>query len=126
MPKKVLPALEAEGIVLLDEGLRGSITLRNYRAPGRVHSYKSSLFAGSLVITEMRFAGFAFSKALIDIPLHDDRLRALEVSAPNDGLLSIGFDASVFDLQRSGTVECRYHTEHAVDFLERVASNERG
>ena len=125
VPKKALPALESEGIVLLDEGLRGSITLRNFRAPGRIHSLKKSILVGSLVITGQRFAGFAFSKPLINIPLHDDRLRALELSVPSDGLLRIVFDASVFDLQQSGTVKCRYHTGHALEFLEHVASNVR-
>ena len=126
VPKQTLPVLESEGIVLLDEGLRGSITLRNYRAPGRTHNFKNSIFAGSLVITEQRFAGFAFSKPLMNIPLHDDRLSALELSVPRDGLLCVGFDAAVFDIQRSGSVECRFHTENAMSFLERVTSSVRG
>ena len=49
VPKQALPVLEAEGIVLLDEGLRGSVTLRKYRAPGRYHSFKKSI----LVVTIM-------------------------------------------------------------------------
>jgi hypothetical protein len=112
--------LESEGIVLLEEGLRGSVTLRNYRAPGRYHSTKGSIFAGSLVLTEQRFAAFAFSKPLINIPLHDDRLRALEISVPRDGLLEIEFDPSVFDLQASGSVRLRYRTANALIYLERV------
>ena len=120
VPRKALPALQSEGIVLLEEGLRGSVALRNYRAPGRYHSSKSSIFAGSLVLTEQRFAAFAFSKPLINIPLHDDRLRALEISVPRDGLLEIEFDPSVFDLQASGSVRLRYRTANALIYLERV------
>jgi hypothetical protein len=120
VPGKARPALESEGIVLLEEGLRGSVTLRNYRAPGRYHSTKGSIFAGSLVLTEQRFAAFAFSKPLINIPLHDDRLRALEISVPHDGLLEIEFDPSVFDLQASGSVRLRYRTANALIYLERV------
>jgi hypothetical protein len=122
LPKQALPALESEGIVLLEEGLRGSVTLRNYRAPGRFHGYKKSIFAGSLVLTEQRFAGFAFSKPVINIPLHDDRLHALEMSVPRDRILEIRFDPAVFDLQRSGSVECRFHTENALNYLERIGS----
>jgi hypothetical protein len=120
VPREALPALQAEGIVLLEEGLRGSVTLRKYRAPGRFHSYKSSILAGSLALTEQRFAAFAFSKPLINIPLHDDRLHALEMSVPRDGVLEITFDPSVFDLQASGSVEYRYHTVNALTYLERV------
>ena len=126
VPKQAMPILEREGIVLLDEGLRGSVTLRNFRAPGRIHSYKTSVFAGSLVFTGQRFAGYAFSKPLINIPLHDDRLRALELSVPRAGVLEIRFDAAVFDYQQSGTVRCTYHTERASDFLDCVASSVRG
>jgi hypothetical protein len=126
VPKRALPALESEGIVLLDEGLRGSVTLRNYRAPGRFHSYKSSVFAGSLVLTEQRFAGFAFSKPVINVALHDDRLRALEMSVPRDGVFHIGFDPAVFDLQRSGSVECRFHTGNALRYLEHLGSISSG
>jgi len=126
VPKQVLPVLESEGIVLRDEGLRGSVTLRNFRAPGRIHNYKNTIFAGSLVVTEQRFAGFAFSKPLINVPLHDDRLRALELSVPRDGLLCISFDPSVFDIERSGSVECRFRTENAMTFLERIGTKSRG
>jgi hypothetical protein len=122
VPKKALAALESEGIVVLEEGLRGSVTLENYRAPGRFHSSKSSIFAGSLALTEQRFVAFAFSKPLINIPLHDDRLRALKVSVPRDGVLHVSFDPAVFDTQRSGSVECRFHTEYARSFLEHVGS----
>jgi hypothetical protein len=122
LPKKSVAMLESEGIVLLDEGLRASVILRKFRAPGRYHSYKHSLFAGSLVVTGLRFAGFAFSRPLINVPLHDDRLRALDLSVSRDGLLRVSFDAGAFDLQRSGTVECRFHTAKAELFLDHVAS----
>ena len=39
VPREALSVLESEGIVVLEEGLRGSVTLRNFRAPGRYHSY---------------------------------------------------------------------------------------
>ena len=122
VPQKALPALESEGIVLLDEGLRASVKFKNFRAPGRYHSSKSSIFAGSLVLTEQRFAGFAFSKPVINVGLHDDRLRALEISVPSDDVLSVRFDPSVFDLQSSGSVEFRFRTARAPSFLEHIGA----
>ena len=123
LPRQTLPALESEGIVLLEEGLRASVKFRNFRAPGRFHTYKSSIFAGSLVLTEQRFAGFAFSKPVINVGLHDDRLRALEISVPRDGVLSVHFDPAVFDIQSSGSVEFRFRTKKASLFLERLGSD---
>ena len=120
VPRNALPALQAEGIVLLEEGLCGSVMLKNFRAPGRYHHYKGSFFAGSLVLTEQRFAAFDFSKPLVNIPLHDDRLRALEISVPREGVLEVQFDPSVFDLQASGSVRVRYSTDTALTYLERL------
>jgi hypothetical protein len=123
VPGKTLPALEAEGVVLLDEGLRASVTLRDYRAPGRFHGRKRSIFAGSLVLTGQRFAAFAFSKPLFNVPLHDGRFRALEMWVPRDDVLHVGFDPADFDTRTSGSVECRFHTENARSYLERIASD---
>ena len=125
VPKTALPAPESEGILLLDEGLRASVTFRNFRAPGRFHTSKRSGFAGSLVLTEQRFAGFAFSKPIINVGLHDDRLRALEISVPRDGVLGVHFDPSVFDLQSSGSVEFRFRTDSALNFHQRLGSDAR-
>ena len=36
--------------------------------------------------------------------------------------MKIKFDPSVFDLQASGSVECRYHTANALIYLARVKS----
>jgi hypothetical protein len=44
MPKKYAPTLRGEGIVLLDEGIGGSITLKNFKGPGRRHSWKRNRF----------------------------------------------------------------------------------
>lgn len=126
LPKEAASRLQTEGVVLLDEGLRASVILRKFRAPGRYHSYKASLFAGSLVITEVRFAAFAFSRPLVNVGLHDDHLRALDLAVPRTGLLSIRFDAGAFDTQSSGSVECRYHTDKARLFVERLESTRIG
>lgn len=45
------PVLAAEGIVLEDEGVSGSVTFRDFRAPGRRYSLRKSWFLGSLVVT---------------------------------------------------------------------------
>lgn len=125
VPKAARSALEGEGVVLLDEGLRGSVTLESFRAPGRYHSSKGSVFAGSLVLTRARFAAFAFSRPIVNVPLADDRLEALQVSAPEPGLLRIELDVSRFHDGWSGTVTCRFRTAHAEEIVERLAKDGR-
>ncbi|TDI37858.1 MAG: hypothetical protein E2P02_21905 [Acidobacteria bacterium] len=74
LPKAMRPILESEGIVLFDEGLGGTITLRNYRSPTRRSGYRCSWFTGSLVVTGLRFAAFSISRPLINVPLDVARL----------------------------------------------------
>lgn len=122
LPTAMAPILRSEGIVLLDEGVKGSVTLRKFRAPGRFHSYKNSRFAGSVVFTELRFAAFAFSRPIINVPVNDDRLNLLDLSVPKEGVLRIKFDAGAFHQGWQGSVECRFATPSARLFLERLKS----
>ncbi|MBT3376599.1 MAG: hypothetical protein HN742_01665 [Lentisphaerae bacterium] len=120
LPTKMIPILEREGIVVSDEGIRGTITLRKFRAPGRYHWYKKAGFAGSVVVTEARFAAFSFSRPVINVPLSDERLSQLDISVPSEGVLHVSFDAAAFHDDWSGSVECRFRTPHAQTFLEKV------
>jgi hypothetical protein len=118
----VLPALEQEGIVLLDEGIGGSVTFRNFRSPGRRSSWRRNWFTGSLVLTGGRFAAFAFSKPIINVPLGDDRLGQLQCSVEGETTLCVEFDAAAFHEDWSGSLECRFSTPQARLFLEQLSS----
>lgn len=122
LPKKARPHIESEGIVLLDEGLRGLAVLRNFRAPGRRHSYRASWFVGSIVMTGSRFAAFTLWRPIINVPVHDDRLSLLRLSLRRENYLSVAFDAAAFHSDWSGSVEFRFHTALAREIIERVAS----
>jgi hypothetical protein len=119
LPKGARPAIDAEGIVLVDEGIGGWVKLRRFRAPGRYHSSRSSWFTGSLVITGLRFAAFAFSRPIINVPLAGERLGDLEITASDDRLV-VRFEASQFNPQHSGSVEYRFRTDLARSFAEHV------
>ncbi len=123
-PKAMAPILESEGIVLQDQGVSGSVTLRKFRAPGRIHSYKKSGLVGSLVITELRFAAFAFSKPLVNLPLADEKLALLDLSVPKRNQLLVKFNAGDFHEGWKGAVEYRFSTELADLFLERLKLRE--
>ena len=120
IPKAMLPILQQEGIVLLDEGIGGTIIFRNFRAPGRRSAYRRNWFTGSLVLTGLRFAGFQFSKPIINVPLEDRWLNELDCSLRDETTLCVGFDSSVFHEDWSGAIEVRFTTEYARLFLERL------
>jgi len=123
LPRPMVPVLEREGIVLRDEGIGGSITFRKFRAPGRRSRYRRNWFSGSLVVTELRFAAFAYSKPLINLPVEPAQLSKLEGSLEKDGaVLCVAFEASVFQDDASGRVECRFRTPRARSYLEKIRS----
>jgi len=123
IPKKILPDVEREGIVLMDEGLGGTIILRNFRSPGRISGYSRNWFSGSLAITEKRFWGFTATRPIISVPLDHDKFDQLEISIRDGNVLSVRFDVSHFHEGWRGTTECRFRTEKALLFMERLRRN---
>ena len=119
-PKAIIPILESEGIVLEDQGVSGSVTFRKFRAPGRIYYYRKSSLVGSLVITKLRFAAFSFSKPLVNLPLEREKLGLLELSVPKRNQLLVKFNAGDFHKGWKGTVACRFSTELAGMFLEKL------
>jgi hypothetical protein len=124
LPKAMAPIIEREGVLLEDQGLSGTVTFRKFRSPGRIYTYKKTALVGSIVITNLRFAVFAFSKSLINLPLKKDRLDRLELSVPKRNQLLVKFNAEDFHEDWKGTIECRFTTELAVMFLEKLKSAE--
>jgi hypothetical protein len=119
VPQKYAPALRKEGIVLIDEGIRGSVTYRRFKAPRRRYSWKKSWFTGCLVLTEQTFAAFAMTRPLIYLRRADRRLSKLRCSVEEDTLI-VAYDASLFNESWSGTVECRFRTAKAQVILEQL------
>ncbi len=120
LPKKMRPILESEGIVLFDEGVGGTVTLRNYRSRTRISGYRCSWFTGSIVITGIRFAAFSISRPLINVPLDIERLRLLDCSIEKGTKLKVAYDAADFDDNTTRKVELRFKTAKARFFLERI------
>ena len=120
MPTEYASTLRGEGIILIDEGIAGSITLKQFKAPGRRHSWKRSWFTGCLVLTEHTFAAFALVRPLVFIPLADKRLSELRCSVEEGVTLLVTYDASLFNEKWSGIVECRFKTAKAPLLLEQL------
>jgi len=120
IPGKVLPLLEQEGIILRDEGIGGSITFRNFRAPGKRYSFRRNWFTGSLVLTGKRFAAFRWGTPVINVTLEEKWLKALHCSVNGEATLCVRFDPAVFQEGHSGSVEVRFSTPEARLFLEHL------
>ncbi len=100
----VRAALESEGLVLVEEGLRGSVRYRRFRAPGRRHHGKVTGERLALAISEERFVVYCRSGSteLVDTPFSDPRLGILDVSLQGDDVVAIRID-----YDRAGIPEVR-------------------
>lgn len=116
IPKLLNDTLRLEGIVVADEGVPGSITYRNFRAPGKYFSWKKQGFVGSVIVTNVRLVALMYSNFAVNVPFTDERIRQLQISVEGDRLL-IAFDPKLFHDNWSGTIEYRFRTDKAADML---------
>ena len=118
IPAQWRRTIESEGIVLMDEGIGGTVTYRDFRSPGRRASWKKSAFSGAIALTRTRLLALQFSSPVINVPLDDDRLRQMQFSVENQDRVLIAFNANLFHNDWSGTIEYRFRTEQAPAFLK--------
>ncbi len=118
VPKDALEQVRREGVVLQEEGVCGSMTMRNFRAPGRAHGVKKQWFTGSIVLTEQHLLAFGWKLPVIGLAWNDPRIHALVgvLEKPNE--LRFSYDASEFNSDWSGQIEIRYRTPKARSILE--------
>lgn len=110
VPAEVLAPLQVEGLVLHDEGIRGTVTYRNFRAPGRYSNWKRQWFSSTLALTEKRLWALRLRSEIINVPLDDPRLKEMEFTFEEPETLCIGFDAALFQPDWSGRIEYRFRT----------------
>jgi hypothetical protein len=120
IPATLLSQLKSEGLILWDEGIKGSVTYLDFRAPGRRASWKRQWYTTSIAITNIRLLALRNSSPIINVPLTDERIRAMRYSLEANGALCIAFDAALFHSAWSGTIEYRFRTPQAQHFLERL------
>ncbi len=123
IPSRWRRRLEAEGIRVLDEGIRYTITYRNYRAPGRYFAWRRSMGSGAIVLTRKRFLVFYYRWLVLDVELVDPRLERIAASSPAPDVLVLAFDVSDLYPNRSGNVTIRLRTSEASSILQVLSAN---
>jgi len=115
--------LQSEGIVLMDEAVKGSVTYRDFSAPGKRDLWRRQWYVGAIALTKVRLLTLRGNQPTINVSIADERIRALHYSIEKGGrVLCIGFDAGLFHEDWSGTIEYRFRTEEAQRFLEILQS----
>jgi hypothetical protein len=110
LPAQLGADLALESLLLLDEGLSGSITFRHYRAPRSRSPWRKEPVSGAIAVSSRR--------KHIDVPLTHPLRTAIEVTVDRPGQVCFGYDAAAFNDSRSGRVELRLRTAHAARVAE--------
>ncbi len=118
-------ALESEGVVLVEEGLPGSITYEHFKAPGRRHHGKVVGEGLGLGFSEQRLALYCRSGSvkLIDKPFTEPQLSALEVSLERDDTVALRIDYDRAAVPKvSGQMTSRAVTLNAASVVEQLSA----
>jgi hypothetical protein len=116
-------ALESEGLVLIEEGLPGSVRYRNFKAPGKRFNGKVTGVRLGLAISEERFVVYCRSGRgkLIDTPYSDPRLGMLDVELQDDDRAVIKIDFDRGDVPKvSGQMAIHAKTTKAPEIVEEL------
>ena len=116
-------AIEAEGLVLIEEGLSGKLRYDNFKAPGKRFHGKVSVERLAVGISEHRLAVYCRSGSveLIDSPFEEPRLGLIEVTAEAGDELVIRIDYGRFDEPEvSGMITITAETPRAAEIAEQV------
>lgn len=120
IPAPLAAQLKAEGMLLLDEGIKGSATYIDFRAPGKASNWKRRWYSGSIALTQVRLVAMQYAEVIIDVPLTDERLGKMQFSLDDGDTLRVALDASLFHDDWSGKIEYRFRTPQARVFLDRL------
>lgn len=120
IPAQYASAISAEGVILSDEGIKGTITYLNFRSPQRISNWKRQWYTLAIALTNTRLLAFQYSIPAFDVLLADARFGELNFSVEDETILLIAFDASLFHSDWSGNLEYRFFTPYAQDFLGKL------
>jgi hypothetical protein len=118
--------LRREGLLLLEEGIPGSVTYRDFRAPGKSFSWSRRWYTASVALTEVRLLALRYSRPIIDVPWTDPRVHRLQISTEGEGVLLVAFDAGLFHDDWSGRIEYRFRTPQAPVFRDGLCARVGG
>jgi hypothetical protein len=120
IPKELAVMMQSEGVLLMDEGIRGSTTYRSTKGLGKYFRSGGGWIpprkSAAIVLTELRLLALMNSIPVINLPFADERIRLLQFSMEGPDRLCISFDPALFHDPQSHIVEHRFR-EHETSFL---------
>jgi hypothetical protein len=113
LPEPLRTQLSADDVLVLEEGLAGSVTYRNYRAPGQRIGVGKQAVSGAIAMTNTRLVVWAGRMKHIDVPRGHPLWNAIEVLAETPDRVRFTYDAGATNTALSGQVTVRLRTAQA-------------
>jgi hypothetical protein len=114
VPKKLLPVLEQEGVVVLDEGMGALIVTKHVDGPGKRYRQRSEGSSACLAVTSARVVCYTYGKRQINISVEDPMMSKLYVDTSGEHDLCRSFESSDFQEGWRGVIEFRFNTDKAL------------
>ncbi|MDI1240442.1 MAG: hypothetical protein PSX80_00810 [bacterium] len=121
LPAALIDEFTNEGSLFSDEGIRGTVTYKNFRGGGRVSNWKRQWFAGAIILTKKRLVAYRLRERIIDVTLDDPRLAQMEFTIEEPATLAVSFDANLFQPDWKGRIEYRFRTPTADAIRDHLA-----
>lgn len=119
-PKELVEQFRSEGLLFIDEGIRCSVTYKNFRGGGRISNWKRQWFGGGIILTEKRLVAYRLRTVIIDVTLDDPRIKRIEFSTEEPETLLAAFEADLFQRDWKGRIEYRFRTPFSTPLLEKL------
>lgn len=120
LPQPLIAEFRGEGMLFSDEGIRGTVTYKNFCGGGRISNWKRQWFAAAIVLTQKRLVAYRLRHPIIDVALDDPRLKQMEFYVEEPETFVSEFDASLFQPAWKGCIEYRFRTPISKVLLEKI------
>lgn len=110
--------LEAEGLLLVEEGLPGWLVERNVRLPGRRSAFRGQFCTGALAVSQERVYVQTGLVLQFAIPRGEPRMQELHVELCGKNRILLSFDYHLLRRCWHGSVSLRLKTPLASLFCE--------
>ena len=121
LPEAVTNEFTNEGSLFSDEGIRGTVTYKNFRGGGRVSNWKRQWFAAAIILTKKRFVAYRLRERVIDVSLDDPRRAQMDFTVEEPATLAVCFDANLFQPDWIGRIEYRFRTPAATEIAKEIS-----
>lgn len=126
IPGELVAMAQSEGVLLLEEGIRGSITYCSSHPLRDLFEQSYRAQTAAIVVTELRLLATMNSLPVLNVLFADERIRKLKFKVDGPEHLCISVDPGLFRGDRPVRTEYCFNFERVRDLLSLIRARVRG